>query len=231
MYIWRGKNRRDRRDFLLDGPLLWGPRKQDVDTDKQDDLLRHESEAEHMKFFHDKTRRVMFDYLLTPEGQEEIRLVAIEIDRVDAQYKRKQKLAQEKAAANAAAAIKDGKLTLEDVAEMAQFDPDAQEKERKKTVYEVFRKYDVDGSDSIDVFEMRKLLNEIKMKLTDEEFVALFKSLDTDGGGEIDFEEFYGCKFFILGIWSIGDHNTVLYIIILSSIGNIYFYFRVQITD
>ena len=78
--------------------------------------------------------------------------------------------------------------------EMEAFDPDAKEKERKKTIYQVFRKYDVDGSDSIDVFEFRKLLDEIKLKLTTEEFVELFKSLDSDGGGEVDFEEFYNCK-------------------------------------
>ena len=66
-----------------------------------------------------------------------------------------------------------------------------EEMKKKANIYEIFRKFDEDGSDSIDRNELRVLLNELKVPMTDDELAVLINELDTDGEGEIEFEEFY----------------------------------------
>lgn len=62
---------------------------------------------------------------------------------------------------------------------------------KKGNIYEIFRKFDEDGSDSIDRIELRVLLDELKVPMTDNELADLVNRLDADGGGEIEFDEFY----------------------------------------
>ena len=50
----------------------------------------------------------------------------------------------------------------------------------------------MDGSNSIDKHEARKILFDLGMDHSMEEAEKLFKIIDTDGGGELDFEEFVG---------------------------------------
>jgi len=62
------------------------------------------------------------------------------------------------------------------------------------------------SSDSIDAGELRKLLRELRLELSEDEFDALFASLDSDGGGEIDFEEFYACEPLLLTLHSLKNY-------------------------
>ena len=50
----------------------------------------------------------------------------------------------------------------------------------------------MDGSNTIDKHEARKILFDLGMDHSMEEAEKLFKIIDTDGGGELDFEEFVG---------------------------------------
>ena len=72
MYIWRGKTRRDRRNFLSDGARLWGPAKGSKNMDYEDECLRAENENQHMEYFFNEIRPIMHKYLDTEGGLEEI---------------------------------------------------------------------------------------------------------------------------------------------------------------
>ena len=56
----------------------------------------------------------------------------------------------------------------------------------------MFNEYDVDGSDTIDKHEARKILFNLGMDHSMEEAEKLMAIIDTDGTGELDFEEFVG---------------------------------------
>lgn len=55
---------------------------------------------------------------------------------------------------------------------------------------EIFKLFDRDGSGTIDIQEMRSVLNELGKKVDNKELEKLMNDLDNDGSGEIDFEEF-----------------------------------------
>ena len=190
MYIWRGKTRRDRRDFLLDGALLWGPRREDRDTELEDEQLRLENEISHVEYFRNETSRVMADYLFTADGKTETHLVAMELARVDKEFKKMKAL---KADAAKTSTSQSNVISDDLSTSSVDFDEKAMQEERKQTIYQVFRKFAVDMADTIDPAGFRDLLWEINLKMSDDEVVKLFKELDFDGGGEIDFEEFYKC--------------------------------------
>lgn len=54
----------------------------------------------------------------------------------------------------------------------------------------IFRRYDVDGSGTIDVAELQLVLEEVGQTVSDNEIEVLMKKIDSDNSGEIDFEEF-----------------------------------------
>jgi EF-hand domain pair len=54
----------------------------------------------------------------------------------------------------------------------------------------IFKLFDRDGSGTIDIQEMRAVLNELGKKVDNKELEKLMNDLDNDGSGEIDFEEF-----------------------------------------
>ncbi|GAX22414.1 hypothetical protein FisN_14Hh027 [Fistulifera solaris] len=55
---------------------------------------------------------------------------------------------------------------------------------------EVFDMFDADGSGCIDRNEMRTLMKKLAQDLTEEEITLIMDEVDTDGDGEISFEEF-----------------------------------------
>jgi len=57
-----------------------------------------------------------------------------------------------------------------------------------------FRKYDADNSQSIDMAEITKMLNDLEMGHTMEIAKQLMAELDSDGSGELSFDEF--CNFY-----------------------------------
>ena len=59
---------------------------------------------------------------------------------------------------------------------------------------EMFQKYDIDKSLTIDTQEIRALLCDLDMEHAMDSAVKLMTELDTDGSGEMDWDEF--CEFF-----------------------------------
>jgi calmodulin len=55
---------------------------------------------------------------------------------------------------------------------------------------DAFKVFDSDGSGSISKSEVKKLLKQLGQNLSDAELDAMMDEVDTDGNGEIDFEEF-----------------------------------------
>ena len=55
---------------------------------------------------------------------------------------------------------------------------------------EMFELYDDDGSGGIDQHELRSLMAQLGIDLTDEELSAMIAEADADGDGDIDYEEF-----------------------------------------
>eukprot|EP01023_Acetabularia_acetabulum_P068700 TRINITY_DN9785_c1_g1_i1.p2 TRINITY_DN9785_c1_g1~~TRINITY_DN9785_c1_g1_i1.p2 ORF type:complete len:162 (-),score=28.94 TRINITY_DN9785_c1_g1_i1:113-598(-) len=53
-----------------------------------------------------------------------------------------------------------------------------------------FNQHDRDKSGTIDIQELKALLNQMNLYPTDEEMFVLMNSVDDDGSGEIDFTEF-----------------------------------------
>lgn len=76
MYIWRGKNRRDRRNFLLDGVFSWGPSSKACLHNSGDETLRMEKELFHVQYFKTTVKDLISKYLLTSNGAHEIELVS-----------------------------------------------------------------------------------------------------------------------------------------------------------
>ena len=55
---------------------------------------------------------------------------------------------------------------------------------------EMFELYDDDGSGGIDPHELRSLMAQLGIDLTDEELFFMIAEADADGDGDIDYEEF-----------------------------------------
>ena len=61
--------------------------------------------------------------------------------------------------------------------------------EQTHKILSIFRKFDVNHDGDISYDEFRTALNDMHIKLKDEEFDALIRSIDVDGDGEVQFEE------------------------------------------
>ena len=55
---------------------------------------------------------------------------------------------------------------------------------------EAFRIFDKDGNGFITVAEMREAMKNLAEKFTDEEVDGLIAQADTDGDGQVNYEEF-----------------------------------------
>ena len=178
MYVWRGKGRRDRRENKLSGLFGWRAHKSVTNERIQDDILRQEQEGIHVGYFHYNVRVVMHEYLNTPDGKLEVQRIIEHLDD----------MALKKAIEDAEiAAIEAGDKNFDKSKVVAI----PQEVKKRSNVYEVFRKFDADGGGTLDKEELGALLNDLKVKMTEEELDELFEELDEDGEGGIDFEEFY----------------------------------------
>lgn len=189
MYIWRSKNRRDRRHFRLSGPAGWGPPRSETSTEVADDLLRHEGEAQHVGYFHDRIRVVMHQYLNSSNGRDEVSHLVGALD--EAARRLAIAKAEEEAEAEAAARTANKGSKTRKAVDHSKIVVVPEEMTKRKNIYEIYRKFDADGSGGMDQNELKVLLDELKVPMTAEELEALFDELDEDGGGEIEFEEFY----------------------------------------
>jgi hypothetical protein len=63
--------------------------------------------------------------------------------------------------------------------------------EQKMAKYEeIFQRYDEDNSGTIESSELQNVMRELGQDMSPDELAAMIKEIDTDGSGEIDFEEF-----------------------------------------
>jgi len=53
-----------------------------------------------------------------------------------------------------------------------------------------FKKYDLNGDNKIDRYELKMLFKDLNEGVSDEEFEAILKRIDVDNSGSIDFKEF-----------------------------------------
>mmetsp|Transcript_107860 Transcript_107860/g.336396 ORF Transcript_107860/g.336396 Transcript_107860/m.336396 type:complete len:545 (+) Transcript_107860:563-2197(+) len=53
-----------------------------------------------------------------------------------------------------------------------------------------FKKFDTNGDGKITRMELRELMHNLDPTLTDDEITAVFDNIDTDGSGEVDYQEF-----------------------------------------
>ncbi len=186
MYIWRGKNRRDRRNLLTSAAIaVWGPSKKEVNNDASDILLRYEGETQHVEYFSKKIHLLMHNYLNTANGKEEIDYMVKYLDSSDRVYSLDEidedGIRKPSELINDKSNNKVGKTEKKVPPEML----------KKNNIYEVFRKFDADGSGNIDRDELVILLKELNVPMKEKEIDELMEELDSDGGGGIDFEEFY----------------------------------------
>lgn len=177
MYIWRGKNRRDRRENKLQGLFGWRAHPTVRNERLEDDILRQEQEEIHVGYFRHNIRVIMHNYLNTQNGLLEVSRIIQHLDEV----------AHKKAVEEAeAAALESGEKF-----DKSKIVAIPAEIKKRSNVYEVFRKYDADGGGTLDMEELSVLLEELKIFMTEQEMEDLFDELDEDGEGGIDFEEFY----------------------------------------
>lgn len=69
--------------------------------------------------------------------------------------------------------------------------------DQKKAISEIYKKYDADGSNSINKDELQTLLKDLHVSLDERELNQLMKVLDAENGSEVTFEEFYKCEFIV----------------------------------
>lgn len=86
MYIWRGKNRRDKRNLLLSGEYGWGCEKGASSYSKTENEIRLENENKHIEYYDVKIRLLMEQYMNTNDGKDEILLLIKEIEKEQPSY-------------------------------------------------------------------------------------------------------------------------------------------------
>jgi Ca2+-binding EF-hand superfamily protein len=73
--------------------------------------------------------------------------------------------------------------------QMQQLDEASMEEARLQAVW---KELDTDGSGFLDAGEVRQVIKNMGMEMTDAEFAATMAQIDVDGSGELDYDEFWG---------------------------------------
>ena len=55
----------------------------------------------------------------------------------------------------------------------------------------LFDSIDADGGGTLDIEEMKQLFKDLGLELTSDQEATVMSRIDTDGSGEIDFDEFF----------------------------------------
>ena len=55
----------------------------------------------------------------------------------------------------------------------------------------LFDSIDADGGGTLDIEEMKQLFKDLGLELTQDQEATVMSRIDTDGSGEIDFDEFF----------------------------------------
>jgi Ran GTPase-activating protein (RanGAP) involved in mRNA processing and transport len=181
MYIWRGKNRRDKRNLLLLGEQGWTADDHDKNHNEEDERLRYGKEKQHVEYFSKRIRHLMEKYLETEEGGEEINCLRRELELARRQQRK-----------------------LMDTAEHRLNEADMM----KKNVLEIFRRFSIPGSEIFTVSEngekafeggflneegLQNMLAFLSIHLSNKQLKKYKDRLHFDDiKVTVSFEEFYG---------------------------------------
>lgn len=169
MYIWRNKNRRDKRNQLLLGEQGWTKASDDRDHEADDEILRFELEHKHVDYFKARIRQLMESYLETPSGQ-----VEIEILRRDLELYRHNN---------------------DDI--LLDLDRELREKEEMMiSMRELFRRFGSQEYEEITRKGLKALLSHIQMEMNEKQFLVYSEKCGfTEDKKTITFQEFYDGKY------------------------------------
>ena len=67
---------------------------------------------------------------------------------------------------------------------------EAVDAETRAKLRQVFDKFDADGSGAVDTREMKAMIAQLELQLSDDEVARLMVEADPDGSGLVEFEEF-----------------------------------------
>ena len=84
----------------------------------------------------------------------------------------------------------DGQIDFEEFKNMMQADAENDEAENEQFLKEAFDFFDKDASGYIDKSELKATIEHMGQKVSAEELEKMMKEADTDGDGQISFEEF-----------------------------------------
>jgi calmodulin len=89
----------------------------------------------------------------------------------------------------------DGEIDFEEFISLMLLRMDEHQRDPEEDLRDAFNMFDADRSGSIDRDEVRMLMKKLAQDLTEEEIDAIMEEVDTDGDGEISFEEFRAMMF------------------------------------
>ena len=89
----------------------------------------------------------------------------------------------------------DGEIDFEEFIGLMRLRMDERQRDPEEDLRDAFNMFDADRSGYIDRDEVRLLMKKLAQTLTEEEIDAIMEEVDTDGDGEISFEEFRAMMF------------------------------------
>ena len=169
MYIWRGKNRRDKRNLLLGGERFWGAEKGAKNFEHEDSVLRLEKENEHVQYYGKKIKALMIQYLSTEKGMNEVELLLKELEKT------------------------------EHFATMLSLKDNNEHNERiKANVFDLYQSFCLPETTYIDKDGLAELFRDIQMTMSKSHFEKYLTKLNLkQKGSTADFDGFYQGMFFL----------------------------------
>lgn len=89
----------------------------------------------------------------------------------------------------------DGEIDFDEFIGLMRLRMDERQRDPDEDLRDAFNMFDCDRSGYIDRHEIRALMKKLAQTLTDEEIDLIMEECDTDGDGEISFEEFKSMMF------------------------------------
>lgn len=174
MYIWRGRNRRDKRNLLLSGTTFWGAEKGAKNFEHEDNVLRLEKEEEHIQYYSKKVRALLTQYYMTENGRKEVEVL------IDEQEKQ--------AAVGTSVLIKDTEEENELI---------------RANVFDIFQAFCLPETTYIDKEGLANLFSDLQLTMTKRHFDQYLVKLKIKAkGSAVDFDGFYDGKIAILSFSS-----------------------------
>ncbi|CAM9474289.1 unnamed protein product, partial [Ectocarpus fasciculatus] len=203
MHVWEYRNRRHRgltrkppRPQAYASAFLSRESQQHEAELQDEEFRRQELENTEVEIKQEEIRQLLMEYMDDPGGKKELDEVVENLrhwkDNCSAlgfdSDGEELSLTSPRSSATTDGIDGAAEATMEERAERSQ---ERAERSRRKNAREVFDMFDADGSRTISTSEMKALLQEMCIPMKKPQLKELMKEIDTDGSGEIDFDEFY----------------------------------------